>query len=262
MLWRRRGSRMRVLTENSDKRPSFGGKTDHRFLLNCVNSDRHGGHLTNSSRGVTSLSQRPAWDLDAIWRGASGLYKSRRTEWYKGTATHYRTFLSSATAPLCVMLSGPHYRRIPADPAEHIEKKPSAARVVEVNLDERSRMGIMAFDETRRHHGIEENPKRQRNRPQGSSFTGTIKRKPLSRRVDPFVNYFAERRRPVRDKRRSSVSLKGSKGDVGVDSLWEGIWIFRPAIQSICERSLKSTPATTRTPPATSPPAPSSGTPS
>ena len=168
------GSRLHVLTQKMAK-PAvpFGGK--YRIidfpLSNCINSGIDTvGVLTQYQPLVLNdyIGNGQPWDLDRLYGGVHILppYQSvNGASWYEGTANaiyQNMPFIERYDPEYVLILSGDHIYKM--DYArmleEHVQKKSDCTiAVLEVELSEASRFGIMNTDEEGNVYEFEEKPK-------------------------------------------------------------------------------------------------------
>ena len=168
-----RGSRLYVLTKKVAK-PAvpFGGK--YRIidfpLSNCVNSGIDTvGVLTQYEPHVLNayIGSGQTWDLDRLRGGVYVLppYESKKTEWYKGTATAiYQNiqFLEDYDPEYVLILSGDHIYKMDYNKMLQQHKETGAdatIAVLDVPLSEASRFGIMNCKPDGTIYEFEEKPK-------------------------------------------------------------------------------------------------------
>ncbi|GHU88619.1 glucose-1-phosphate adenylyltransferase [Clostridia bacterium] len=168
------GSRLYVLTQDVAK-PAvpFGGK--YRLidfpLSNCINSDidtvgvltQYQPHELNAYIG----SGQP-WDLDRLEGGVHVLppyARSSGSSWYKGTANAiYQniSFIEHYDPEYVLVLGGDHIYKMDYSKMLSYHKKQNAAltiSVIDVPLEEASRMGIMNCNDDGSVYEFEEKPK-------------------------------------------------------------------------------------------------------
>lgn len=168
------GSRLHVLTKKMAK-PAvpFGGK--YRIidfpLSNCVNSGIDTvGVLTQYQPLVLNdyLGNGQPWDLDRLYGGVHVLppYQSvKGASWYAGTANAiYQniSFIERYDPEYVLILSGDHIYKMNYDLMLQQHKQTKAdctIAVLEVEMSEASRFGIMNTDETGQVYEFEEKPK-------------------------------------------------------------------------------------------------------
>ena len=168
------GSRLHVLTQKMAK-PAvpFGGK--YRIidfpLSNCINSGIDTvGVLTQYQPLVLNdyIGNGQPWDLDRLYGGVHILppYQSvSGASWYEGTANaiyQNMSFIERYDPEYVLILSGDHiYKMDYAKMLEEHKKKKSdcTIAVLEVELSEASRFGIMNTDENGNVYEFEEKPK-------------------------------------------------------------------------------------------------------
>lgn len=169
------GSRLHVLTKKMAK-PAvpFGGK--YRIidfpLSNCVNSGIDTvGVLTQYQPLVLNdyLGNGQPWDLDRLYGGVHVLppYQSvQGASWYAGTANAiYQniSFIERYDPEYVLILSGDHIYKMNYDLMLQQHKQAKAdctIAVLEVEMSEASRFGIMNTDETGQVYEFEEKPKK------------------------------------------------------------------------------------------------------
>jgi glucose-1-phosphate adenylyltransferase len=169
------GSRLYVLTTKIAK-PAVPFGSKYRIidftLSNCINSDidtvgvltQYQPHELNAYIG----SGQP-WDLDRLDGGIHVLppfMKGKSGEWYKGTANAiYQNinFVDQYRPDYVLVLSGDHIYKMDYSKmiAEHKRTGADATiAVIEVNMEEASRFGIMSVDGEGQITEFEEKPKR------------------------------------------------------------------------------------------------------
>lgn len=167
------GSRLGVLTKNIAK-PAvpFGGK--YRIidftLSNCLHSGINTVGVLTQYQPLelnTYIGSGNPWDLN---RNSGGVYilppyqSVGNEEWYKGTANaifQNMEFIDNFSAEYVVILSGDHiYKMDYSKMVEyHKEKKADATiAVIQVDMDEAKRFGIMSTDSDGRITAFEEKP--------------------------------------------------------------------------------------------------------
>lgn len=169
------GTRLYALTASVAKPAvSFGAK--YRIidfpLSNCTNSGIDTvGVLTQYQPLILNeyVGNGEPWDLDRSYGGVHTLppYQAKTGgEWYKGTANAiYQNlhFLEEFDSEHVLILSGDHIYKMDYSKmlAEHIANKADCTiAVIDVELEEASRFGILDFDaETNRIKSFEEKPK-------------------------------------------------------------------------------------------------------
>ena len=169
------GSRLGVLTAKRAK-PAvpFAGK--YRIidfvLSNCVNSGlfdimmltQYRPHSLNEHIGAG----RP-WDLDRTFTGGLQVYQPYKgradTDWYAGTADAIQqnfTFLKRGDPDLVLVLSGDHIYQMNYDPliTFHLDHQADLTiATIRVSIDEATRMGVLAADDSYRVLEFVEKPK-------------------------------------------------------------------------------------------------------
>jgi glucose-1-phosphate adenylyltransferase len=169
------GSRLGVFTAKRAK-PAvpFAGK--YRIidfaLSNCVNSNifdvmmltQYRPHSLNEHIGAG----RP-WDLDRGFTGGIRVYQPYKgrhdTDWYVGTADAIQQnflFVKRDNPDLILVLSGDHIYQMNYEPLIDFHMKNQAdltIATIRVSLDEATRMGILATDDTYRVREFVEKPK-------------------------------------------------------------------------------------------------------
>ena len=168
------GSRLYTLTEKTAK-PAvlFGGK--YRIIdfpmSNCVNSGIDTvGVLTQYQPMVLNeyIGNGQPWDLDRLNGGVMVLppYQGKNgADWYKGTANaiyQNMQFINRYDPDYVLILSGDHIYKMDYAKMLDAHKKSGAdctIAVLNVPLDQASRVGIMNTDETGRIVEFEEKPK-------------------------------------------------------------------------------------------------------
>jgi len=168
------GSRLGVLTKNMAK-PAvpFGGK--YRIidftLSNCVNSGIDTvGVLTQYQPLELNeyIGNGSAWDLDRMYGGVHILPPYQHSEggkWYKGTANavyQNLTFVERYDPDYVIVLSGDHIYKMNYEKMLQQHKKNNAdctIAVLNVDLSEASRFGIMNADENGKIFEFEEKPR-------------------------------------------------------------------------------------------------------
>ena len=168
------GSRLYTLTSKIAK-PAvrFGGK--YRIidfpLSNCINSGIDTvGVLTQYQPLVLNdyIGNGQPWDLDRTFGGVHVLppYQGKeRTDWYKGTANAiYQNipFMKRYNADYVIILSGDHIYKMDYSEMLKFHKENNAdatIAVIEVDIKEASRFGIMNTKEDLRVFEFEEKPK-------------------------------------------------------------------------------------------------------
>ena len=171
------GSRLTVLTESTAK-PAvpFGGK--YRIidfpLSNCVNSGIDTvGILTQYQPLQLNeyLGNGMPWGLNSNWGGIHVLppySKSKRSEWYKGTANaiyQNLNFIERYNPDNVLVLSGDHIYRMDYAKMLAFHKRQNAdctIAVLDVPLSEAPRFGIMNTDQNGVIKSFEEKPKHPR----------------------------------------------------------------------------------------------------
>lgn len=169
------GSRLGVLTAKRAK-PAvpFAGK--YRIidfvLSNCVNSGIFDIMLLTQYRPHSLIEHigagRP-WDLDRGFTGGLQVYQPYKgradTDWYAGTADAIQqnfTFLKRGDPDLVLVLSGDHIYQMNYDPmiTFHMDHQADLTiATIRVSLDEATRMGVLATDDSYRVHEFIEKPK-------------------------------------------------------------------------------------------------------
>lgn len=169
------GSRLGVLTAKRAK-PAvpFAGK--YRIidfaLSNCVNSGLFDVMIITQYRPHSLIEHigagRP-WDLDRGFTGGVKVYQPYKgrsdTDWYAGTADAIQqnfTFLKSGNPDLVLILSGDHIYEMNYDAmlAFHVEHQADLTiATIRVSMEEASRMGILAADDSYRVTQFVEKPK-------------------------------------------------------------------------------------------------------
>ena len=168
------GSRLGILSQ-SEAKPAvcFGGK--YRIidftLSNCINSGIDTVGVLTQYQPLTlhkHIGIGTAWDLDKTNGGVTILaphLKNDRGAWYSGTANAiYQNinFIDAYQPEYVLVISGDHiYKMDYSKMFEfHIKKNCDVTiAVLEVDLNEASRFGIMNTDENDRIHKFEEKPK-------------------------------------------------------------------------------------------------------
>ena len=168
------GSRLKILTESTAKPAlNFGGK--YRIidfpLSNCINSGIDTvGILTQYQPLELNdyIGNGVPWGMNRSFGGARILppyVKSRKTEWYKGTANaiyqniHY---IDSYNPEYVLVLSGDHIYKMDYSKMLKFHKEKNAActiAVIEVPEAEASRFGILNTDKNLLINDFEEKPK-------------------------------------------------------------------------------------------------------
>lgn len=169
------GSRLGILTRNLAK-PAvpYGGK--YRIidfpLSNCVNSGIETvGVLTQYQPMLLNeyIGNGQPWDLDSMNAGVhilSPFQRSRRSDWYKGTANAiYQNipFLERYQPDYVVILSGDHIYKMDYSRmiAFHKEKEADCTiATIEVPLEEASRFGILNTNPDGSVYEFDEKPKK------------------------------------------------------------------------------------------------------
>jgi glucose-1-phosphate adenylyltransferase len=169
------GSRLGVLT-NERAKPAvpFGGK--YRIidftLSNCVNSRIDTvGVLTQYQPHVLNdyIGNGQPWDLDRIEGGVHILppYQKRQSaDWYKGTANAIKqniSFIDQFDPNYVLILSGDHIYKMNYSNMLHYHKEKNAdctIAIIDVDLKEASRFGIMNTMEDGLIYEFEEKPKK------------------------------------------------------------------------------------------------------
>lgn len=172
------GSRLGILTKNNAKPAvSFGGK--YRIIdfpmSNCINSGMDTvGVLTqymplflNRHIGIGI-----PWDLDRQSGGVTVLaphIKGEKGEWYSGTANaiyQNMPYLEEYNPEYVLVLAGDHIYKMDYSNMLKFHKKngcDATIAVLEVDISEASRFGIMNTDENDRVYEFEEKPKNPKN---------------------------------------------------------------------------------------------------
>ncbi|MDR1150104.1 MAG: glucose-1-phosphate adenylyltransferase [Clostridiales bacterium] len=167
------GSRLGILSKKKAKPAiSFGGK--YRIidfpLSNCVNSEIDTvGILTQYQPFVLNkhIGIGIPWDLDRPNSGAVILpphLKSSEGDWYSGTANAiYQNinFINSYSPRYVLIISGDHvYKMDYSKMLEYHRRKNADATiaVLEININDASRFGIMNVDENNKIYKFEEKP--------------------------------------------------------------------------------------------------------
>lgn len=168
------GSRLGVLTKTLAK-PAvpYGGK--YRIidfpLSNCVNSGIETvGVLTQYQPLVLNeyIGSGQPWDLDSINAGVRVLppyQRSRRSDWYKGTANAiYQNiqYIERYSPEYVVVLSGDHIYKMDYSKmiAYHKERKADCTiAVIDVPMEEASRFGILNTNDDDSVYQFDEKPK-------------------------------------------------------------------------------------------------------
>ena len=168
------GSRLGVLTKNLAK-PAvpYGGK--YRIidfpLSNCVNSGIESvGVLTQYQPLLLNeyIGSGQPWDLDSMNAGVRVLppyQRSRKSDWYKGTANaiyQNLNFIERYNPDYVVVLSGDHIYKMDYSKMVAFHKEHDAActiAVIEVPMEEASRFGIMNTNEDGSIYQFDEKPK-------------------------------------------------------------------------------------------------------
>lgn len=239
------GSRLKILTESTAKPAlNFGGK--YRIidfpLSNCINSGIDTvGILTQYQPLELNdyIGNGVPWGMNRSFGGARILppyVKSRKTEWYKGTANaiyqniHY---IDSYNPEYVLVLSGDHIYKMDYSKMLKFHKEKNAActiAVIEVPEAEASRFGILNTDKNLLINDFEEKPKNPKSTKASMGiyiFTWNVLRKYLEEDEETpgSTNDFGHDIIP----KMISDSLKlyaypfnGYWKDVGtIDSLWE-----------------------------------------
>ena len=159
------GTRLGVLTAKRTK-PAvpFGGK--YRIidfpLSNCVNSNLFDVSIIAQYRPHSLIDHIGAggpWDLDRNQTGGVRIYtpyRSRSSAWFSGTADAIQqnfAFIKRGSPDLVLILSGDHVYSMDYDTliSYHIDHKADVTMAtISVPLEEASRFGIVAVDQTNR----------------------------------------------------------------------------------------------------------------
>ena len=166
------GNRLGKLT-SEDAKPSvtFGGK--YRIidftLSNCSNSGIDTIGILTQYQPLTLneyIGNGQPWDLDRTFGGVQILppYKSRNSDWYKGTANAiYQNinFIEKYNPEYVLILSGDHiYKMNYAKMLSHHKKHNAACTIAvkEVNFKEARRFGIMTYSDDYKITEFEEKP--------------------------------------------------------------------------------------------------------
>lgn len=239
------GSRLGVLTKtNAKPAVPFGGK--YRIidfpLSNCINSGIETvGVLTQYQPLILNdyIGSGQPWDLDRSHGGVHILppyQRSRGGDWYKGTANAiYQNipFIERYSPEYVLILSGDHIYKM--DYAKMIrfheqEKADCTIAVLEVEMEEASRFGIMNTDESGRILEFEEKPKNPKSNKASMGiyvFTWEVLRRylTLDEETTGSDNDFGKNIIPMMladNQRMMAYPFEGYWKDVGtVDSLWE-----------------------------------------
>lgn len=239
------GSRLGVLTKTLAK-PAvpYGGK--YRIidfpLSNCVNSGIECvGVLTQYQPLVLNeyIGSGQPWDLDSTSAGVRVLppyQRSRRSDWYKGTANAiYQNipYIERYNPDYVIVLSGDHIYKMDYSKmiAYHKEKKADCTvAVIEVPMEEAGRFGIMNTNADGSVYEFEEKPKAPKSNQASMGiyvFTWSKLREYLEEdEADPkSSNDFGKDVLPAMLKageRMFAYRFDGYWKDVGtIDSLWE-----------------------------------------
>ena len=259
------GSRLGVLTKNLAK-PAvpYGGK--YRIidfpLSNCVNSGIECvGVLTQYQPLVLNeyIGSGQPWDLDSIDAGVRVLppyQRSRKSDWYKGTANAiYQNipYIERYNPEYVIVLSGDHIYKMDYSKmiAFHKEKKADCTiAVIEVPMEEASRFGIMNTNEDGSIYEFDEKPKAPKSNQASMGiyvFTWSKLRKYLEadEADTKSSNDFGKDVLPAMLKageRMFAYRFEGYWKDVGtIDSLWESnMDLLNPKVQlDLSEKSWK-----------------------
>ncbi|HIZ56378.1 MAG TPA: glucose-1-phosphate adenylyltransferase [Firmicutes bacterium] len=239
------GSRLYVLTQQMAK-PAvpFGGK--YRIidfpLSNCTNSGIDTvGVLTQYQPLVLNayLGNGQPWDLDRVYGGLHVLPPYQSTKggtWYKGTANAiYQniSFVDAYDPEYVIILSGDHIYKM--DYAEMLSyhkrhRADATIAVIEVEMQEASRFGIMNADDEDRIFEFEEKPKNPKSNLASMGIYifnwNKLKQYLVDDENDPHSsNDFGKNIIPAMlnaNERMFAYHFNGYWKDVGtIDSLWE-----------------------------------------
>lgn len=239
------GSRLHVLTQKVAK-PAvpFGGK--YRIidfpLSNCVNSGIDTvGVLTQYQPLILNdyIGNGQPWDLDRLYGGVHILppYESvSGANWYAGTANAiYQniSFIERYEPEYVLILSGDHVYKMDYDNMLTVHKERDAdctIAVLEVEMSEASRFGIMNTDENGDVYEFEEKPKNPKNNLASMGIYifnwNKLKEYLIADEKDPNSSKdFGKNIIPamLKDKcKLTTYPFEGYWKDVGtIDSLWE-----------------------------------------
>lgn len=239
------GSRLGVLTKNRAK-PAvyFGGK--YRIidftLSNCVNSriDTVGVLTQYQPHELNDyIGNGQSWDLDRADGGIHILppYQKREaSDWYKGTANAIAQnipFIDKYKAEYVLILSGDHiYKMNYSRMLEfHKEKKADCTiAVIEVDIREASRFGIMNTKEDNQIYEFEEKPKEPKSNKASMGiyifrWDKLKKYLELDEKLDSSSNDFGKNILPAMlagGEKLYAYPFQGYWKDVGtIESLWE-----------------------------------------
>lgn len=239
------GSRLHVLTQKVAK-PAvpFGGK--YRIidfpLSNCVNSGIDTvGVLTQYQPLILNdyIGNGQPWDLDRLYGGVHILppYESvSGANWYAGTANAiYQniSFIERYDPEYVLILSGDHVYKMDYDNMLTVHKERGAdctIAVLEVEMSEASRFGIMNTDENGDVYEFEEKPKNPKNNLASMGIYifswNKLKEYLIADEKDPNSSKdFGKNIIPamLKDKcKLTTYPFEGYWKDVGtIDSLWE-----------------------------------------
>lgn len=239
------GSRLHVLTQKVAK-PAvpFGGK--YRIidfpLSNCVNSGIDTvGVLTQYQPLILNdyIGNGQPWDLDRLYGGVHILppYESvSGANWYAGTANAiYQniSFIERYDPEYVLILSGDHVYKMDYDNMLTVHKERDAdctIAVLEVEMSEASRFGIMNTDENGDVYEFEEKPKNPKNNLASMGIYifswNKLKEYLIADEKDPNSSKdFGKNIIPamLKDKcKLTTYPFEGYWKDVGtIDSLWE-----------------------------------------
>ena len=239
------GSRLKILTESTAKPAlNFGGK--YRIidfpLSNCINSGIDTvGILTQYQPLELNdyIGNGVPWGMNRSFGGARILppyVKSRKTEWYKGTANaiyQNLSFLESFKPENVLILSGDHIYKMHYGEMLKAHKESGAAvtiAVMPVPWEEASRFGIMNIDEEGTITDFEEKPAEPKSNLASMGiyiFTYEVLKKYLEadERDPSSANDFGKNIIPTmleNGEKMVSFRFEGYWKDVGtIHSLWE-----------------------------------------